>query len=150
MHVSEEQEQEPVQWLYERLVRALRQARPDPFGGPVTVAEIYQELVPYRVVRGEGGFAMNADYEHALLRLLSGEGGLLTLEPPSAREIILRELESVNPNVTIYRAYAACDAWVQPFPGDDDDAHDPALASAPWLLELADDDIEARPPVAPA
>lgn len=107
-------EPEPVLALYEQLARALLTTRPDPFGAPVTVAEIYQELAPYRAVRGEGGFAMNADYEHALLRLLSGEDGLVRLEPASAREVILKELKSPNPNVTIYRAYAGCDAWIRP------------------------------------
>jgi hypothetical protein len=103
-----------VQRLYERLTAALRSSRSEPFAAPVTVAEIYQELVPYRMLRGEAGFAMNADYEHALLRLLGGEDELVTLEPPGARDVILRELRSANPNVTIYREYAACDAWVRP------------------------------------
>jgi hypothetical protein len=99
--------------LYDHLVHALEQRRGADFAGPVTVAEIYQELVPYRAVRSEVGFGMNADYEHALLRLLSGEAGLARLEPDSARAEIETELESANPNVSIYRAYAGCDVWIR-------------------------------------
>jgi hypothetical protein len=100
--------------LYERLTDALRSSRHEPFAAPVTVAEIYQELVPYRTVREDIGFSMNADYEHALLRLLAGEGERLKLEPSTARDVIARELKSSNPNVSIYREYAGCDVWVRP------------------------------------
>jgi hypothetical protein len=77
----------------------------------VTVAEIYQDLIPYRSVRTLG-FALNADYEHVLLRLLAGESGLVRIEPDQARDRIREELESSNPNVGIYRNYAACDVFV--------------------------------------
>jgi hypothetical protein len=155
--------------LHERLTEALQQ-RADPYGAPVTVAEIYQELVPYRAVRGEVGFAMNADYEHALLRLLSGEGERVRLEPASARDVIVHELRSPNPNVSVYREYAACEVWVTPRAlsespasagaplagaGDDDlwaDLRGPAAAggdadtgaATPFMLELTEDDeVEA-------
>jgi hypothetical protein len=105
---------EALERLYELLADALEQARPASFDAPVTVAEIYQELVPYRAVRAEVGFGMNAEYEHALLRLLSGEAGLVRLEPDQARDEILRELRTLSPNVSIYREYAGCDVWVRP------------------------------------
>jgi hypothetical protein len=104
----------PVERLYARLADALLRTRPDPFGSPVTVAEIYQELVPYRLVRTEVGFDMNSAYEHALLRLLSGEAGCVRLEPPEASKEIGRELLKPNPNLSLYREYAGCDAWVRP------------------------------------
>jgi hypothetical protein len=133
--------------LYQRLADALQQSRREPFVAPVTVAEIYQELVPYRVVRDDVGFAMNADYEHALLRLLAGEGEWLRLEPGTAREMIVRELKSPNPNVSIYREYAGCDVWVRPpahvAPGSaaaDDDVASDDLA---WLETLDDNEAPA-------
>jgi hypothetical protein len=109
---------QPLEQLYDRLTDALRRTRPDPFGTPVTVAEIYQELVPYRDVRADLGFGMNADYEHALLRLLAGEADLARLEPAEARAEIARELRSPNPNVSIYREYAGCDVWLAPLAAD--------------------------------
>jgi hypothetical protein len=100
--------------LHELLTEALERTRARPYETPVTVAEIYQEIVPYRAVRSEAGFGMNADYEDALLRLLAGENDLARLEPDHARDEILRELRTVNPNVTIYRSYAGCDVWIRP------------------------------------
>jgi hypothetical protein len=133
--------------LYQRLADALQQARPEPFVAPVTVAEIYQELVPYRVVRDDVGFSMNADYEHALLRLLAGEGEWLQLEPATAREIIVRELKSPNPNVSIYREYAGCDVWVRPpadaASGRAPTADDVAGYDLSWLETLDEDEAPA-------
>jgi Double zinc ribbon len=103
-----------VQNLHALLANALRRTRPDPFGTPVTVAEIYQDLVPYRSVRVPLGFQMNADYEHTLLRLLAGESSLARLEPETARGELRTELEAPNPNVGLFRKFAACDVWVEP------------------------------------
>lgn len=97
--------------LYEQVAAGVARRRAG-FGAPVTVAEIYQELVPYRSVRDSVGFAMNADYEHVLLRLLSGEGDYARLEPQAAAEAMRRELRTPNPNVSMYREYAACDVWI--------------------------------------
>lgn len=106
---------EPLERLHALLVEAVRRRRGgDPHGSPVTVAEIYQELVPYRSVRSALGLDMNADYEHTLLRLLSGEGRLARVEPTAAREQMARELESPNPNVALYRKFAGCDVWLLP------------------------------------
>jgi hypothetical protein len=101
-----------VQRLHLALAEALGRRRPDFETEPVTVAEVYQELVPYRSVRTTVGFEMNADYEHALLRLLSGEDGLVRLEPEEVRDELRRELATPNPDVTLFRRYAACDVWV--------------------------------------
>jgi hypothetical protein len=123
---------DPVQQLYLRLAHTLRTSRHDAFTAPVTVAEIYQELVPYRLVRAETGFDMNADYEHALLRLLAGEGECVRLEPPSAREAISAELRSPNPNVGLYRDFAGCDVWVV----------EPAPSAAKSTFALVEEDME--------
>jgi hypothetical protein len=101
-----------VDRLHAALVQALRERGTDALNRPVTVAEIYQDLIPYRVVRGTIGVELNADYEHALLRLLAGYGGLVRLEPESAREELEREIDSPNPNLGLYRKFAACDVWV--------------------------------------
>lgn len=105
--------------IHSTLAAALQTSRPGAsFDSPVTVAEIYQDLVPYRTVRTQLGFDMNADYEHTLLRLLAGEGGFAKLDPPEAREELRAELASANPNVGLFRKFAACDVWiVQPKEG---------------------------------
>ena len=98
--------------LHRTLVDALRRTRPGALRRPVTVAEIYQDLVPYRTARSEVGFEMNADYEHTLLRLLAGEGDFARIEPREVRDKLRMELESPNPDVGLFRTYAACDVWV--------------------------------------
>jgi len=103
-----------VERLHAALTDALRRGRPRPFAEPVTVAEIYQDLVPYRAVRSTIGFEMNADYEHALLQLLSGIDGLAQLEPESAATELREELGTPNPNVGLYRKFATCSVYVAP------------------------------------
>jgi predicted RNA-binding Zn-ribbon protein involved in translation (DUF1610 family) len=116
--------------LHRALVEAMRRTRGDDFDTPITVSQIYQELVPYRVARSAIGFEMNADYEFALLRLLGGERELARLEPAEIRNMLSKEAESPNPNVSLFRAYANCDVWIAP-PQD-------------WITEMvADPEFEA-------
>ncbi|MGD8277481.1 MAG: hypothetical protein PVH00_05615 [Gemmatimonadota bacterium] len=137
-------ENQLVERLHGLLSHALQQNRPRPFDSPVTVAEIYQDLVPYRSVRTALGFQMNADYEHTLLRLLAGENGLARLEPAEARDELQSELDTPNPNVGLFRKFAACDVWVTP--GEPIEVHPPAV-NAPAEVQAP---IEAHVPVEPA
>ncbi len=118
-----------VQRLHRFIVDTVSARRGDPFASPVTVAEIYQDLAPYRTVRSALGFEMNADYEHALVRMLSGVDGLTKLDPPQARERLRKELESPNPDVTLYRDYAGCDVVLNP-----------STPQADWVREQLEED----------
>jgi RNA polymerase subunit RPABC4/transcription elongation factor Spt4 len=103
--------------LYRRVSLALAR---DP-GRALTVGDLYQEVVPYRLIRSELGFAELAEYEHALLRLLSGEREYLELERPEVAEEFRRELQAPNPILGIYRDYAELPVQPNPFapqPGD--------------------------------
>lgn len=111
-----------VTQLHRTLVDALRRMRPGALNRPITVAEIYQDILPYREARNAVGFEINADYEHALLRLLAGEGDLARIEPREVRDKLRMELDSPNPDVGLFRNYAACDVWVSIEPYDDADA----------------------------
>jgi hypothetical protein len=82
--------------------------------GELTIAHVYQQLVPYRMVRGDLGLGELAEYEHALLRLLSGEREYLTLESAQAQEEIRRELQAPNPILGLYRDYAAVGVHLNP------------------------------------
>jgi hypothetical protein len=106
--------QEVLRRFHRALLREIRATNPEYLNSPFTVAEIYQHLVPYRTHRDELGVEMNADYEHALLRLLAGEGDYLTIESRSARQEIREELESPNPNTGLYRDFAAADVRLNP------------------------------------
>jgi hypothetical protein len=107
-------ESQLVERLHAVLVEEIRARRPQYLQQPFTVAEIYQDLVPYRSHRDRIGAAMNGDYEHALLKLLAGEGDFVVLESEQARKRMLSELESSNPNTGIFRDYAALDVWLNP------------------------------------
>jgi hypothetical protein len=91
--------------LFARLQKGLaaRSGEPD---DPLTVADLYQRLIPYRSVRSELGLLELAPYEHALLRLLAGERGLLTIREPGVVQELRRELAEPNPILGVYRDYA--------------------------------------------
>jgi len=91
--------------MYRRLVQNVRAGFPDLLGRPFEVAELYTTLIPYRHNRRELELDTNQDYEHALLRLLSGERGYLIGDPQM--QVDLRsEIESPNPDLTKFRAYS--------------------------------------------
>jgi RNA polymerase subunit RPABC4/transcription elongation factor Spt4 len=91
------------------LVQEIRKNRPEYLEARFTVAEIYQNLVPYRTHRDAIGVEMNGDYEDTLLRLLAGEGDYLLIESDVARREIREELKSSNPNTGLFRDFAAAD-----------------------------------------
>lgn len=139
--------------LYRRLAERLRRERPAGAGEAPTVAEVYQHLVPYRVCRAELGFAELPEYEHALMRLLSGERGYVSLDPAGAEEELRRELGEPNPILGMYRDHATAVVRLhpgrlppEPSPPPSADATEPFPAAAvlpEWLEE------PAPPPPAP-
>jgi len=99
----------PLRRFHQILCESLSGRDGEALDRPFTVAEIYQDLVPYRTHRDRLGLDMNGDYEHLLLRLLAGEQDLVRLEAEPALSEIREELESSNPNTGLYREYAAVD-----------------------------------------
>jgi hypothetical protein len=100
--------------FHRALVDEIRRSRPEYLDHSFTVAEIYQDLVPYRTHRNVIGVTMNGDYEDALLRLLAGEGNYLVLDSEPARRELRKELESSNPDPSLYREFAAVDVRLNP------------------------------------
>jgi hypothetical protein len=91
--------------MYRRLVQNVRTSFPDLLGRPFEVSELYTALIPYRLNKREMGLDTNQDYEHALLRLLSGERGYLIGDPLMQAEL-QAELASPNPDLSKFRAYS--------------------------------------------
>lgn len=91
--------------LFRTLILNIRSAFPDLENRSIEVAQIYQQIVPYRTTRNALGLASNEDYEHALLQLLSGARGYLSGDP-EMQASLRSELESANPDLTAYRAFA--------------------------------------------
>jgi hypothetical protein len=128
--------------MYRRLVQNIRTGFPDLLGRPFEVAELYTTLIPYRHNRRELELDTNQDYEHALLRLLSGERGYLLGDPQMQSELTA-ELQSSNPDLTKFRAYSTTMVSLAPDgartveppvvrrPGSGGTAAIPASAAAP-------------------
>jgi len=121
--------------FHDVLVDELRRTRPGRLDEPFTVADIYQQLVPYSTHRDRLGIEMNADYEDVLLRLLAGEGDFLEVESGHARERLAKEVRSSNPDTGLFREYAAVDVHLNearvPEPPPEDRASIPVDELAP-------------------
>jgi hypothetical protein len=135
--------------MYRRLVQNVRTGFPDLLGRPFEVAELYTTLIPYRHNRRELELDTNQDYEHALLRLLSGERGYLIGDPQMQADL-RAELESPNADLTKFRAYATTMVSIAPDsarsaeppalrrPGSGGSAAIPASAPAPVAQAMAE------------
>lgn len=134
--------------FHSALVEEILARRPEYLDHPFTVAEIYQNLVPYGTHRDRIGVEMNGDYEDALLRLLAGEGGYVFLESAPALRALREELASSNPNTGLYREYAAVDVRLNPAfltPGRGPISPAPPDGSEPVSM----DDLAPEPPRSP-
>ena len=100
--------------FHRALIEEIQTQRPEYLTSPFTVAEIYQNLVPYGSHRDRIGVEMNGDYEDALLRLLAGEAEYLILDSEPARQALQAEVGSSNPNTGLYREFAAVDVRLNP------------------------------------
>ena len=89
--------------LFERLVRAARETRPEFLARPIEVSELI-DLIPYRIVRTAGAMETNEDYTHALMRLLAGERGYIFADD-LLQDDLRAELAGANPDLAAYRAY---------------------------------------------
>ena len=130
---------DPLDRLYRRIADVLLR---EP-ATAVTVGDIYQHLVPYRTVRAELGFGELAEYEHALLRLLSGERDFLVVERADVQEEFQRELRNTNPILGVYRDYSDVGVYLNPYapdPGTLDHTAPPPPAASTAVLPEGDAD----------
>ncbi len=100
--------------LFDALIGEIFARWPEYVHSRFTVAEIYQNLIPWRTHRDTMGIATSGEYEQALLRLLAGEGDYLALESKAARDEMQAELECRFPNTGIYRDFAAVGVRLNP------------------------------------
>lgn len=88
--------------LFRRLAAAAQAA--DALARPLEVAEILEQLVPYRAARRDGQLDTNDDYLHAMMQLLSGERGYVFVDD-LMQDDLRSELASPNPDLTVLRTY---------------------------------------------
>ena len=91
--------------MFRRLVHNVRAGFPDLLTRPFEVSSLYQTLIPYRLNRSELGIDSADEYELTLMRLLAGTRGLITGDP-DMQQALQTELESPNPDVSMFRAWA--------------------------------------------
>lgn len=91
--------------MFRRLVHNVRAGFPDLLTRSFEVSSLYQTLIPYRLNRTELGIDSSEEYELALMHLLAGTRGLLNGDP-DMQMAIQAELESPNPDLSIFRAWA--------------------------------------------
>jgi hypothetical protein len=104
-----------VERMYRHLVRTIRANFPQLLTQPFPVAELYQNILPYRLHRRELGLETNQDYESTLLSLLSGARNYLLIDD-RMREALSAELASPNPNPLVIRDFAAARIALAPEP----------------------------------
>jgi hypothetical protein len=126
--------------LHATLVEEIVARYPQYLDAPFTVAEIYQNLVPYGTHRDQIGVEMNGDYEHALLRILSGEGEFLVIDSEPVVRALQEELESSNPNTGLFREFAAADVRLNPDRLSPDVYASPPITAEPEATEHPDPD----------
>jgi hypothetical protein len=90
--------------MFRRLVQNIRSGFPDLLTKPFEVSAIHQHLIPYRLNRAELGLDSAEEYELALMRMLSGTGGMLEGDP-DMQAALRTELESTNPDLSAFRAW---------------------------------------------
>lgn len=100
--------------LFDRVVRALAERGLEHVREPIQVAELYQELVPYRQHRSALRFDTQQDYEMAMLRLLAGERGYARVEPAEAQEALVTEAQAPYPETGVFREFAAARVYLSP------------------------------------
>jgi hypothetical protein len=90
--------------LFRMLVLRVRDVRPENLTRAFEVADILRTFVPYRATRVEVGVETAEDYEVLILRLLSGERGLLFTDD-AMQDDLRRELDSGNPDLRVLQSY---------------------------------------------
>lgn len=93
-----------VERMFRHLVRVIRTRFPQYLSQPFDVAELYQNILPYRHHRRDLGLETNEDYEITMLELLGGSHGYVTVDD-RMREALRAELSSRNPDPGAFRQF---------------------------------------------
>ena len=124
--------------LYHRLVLHVRDGAPHLLDQRFRLGDIAAHLVPYRHTRRELGFESIQQYEHAVMRLASGERGYLRAES-AVQDALRRSLAEPQPDGSLLRAYADAAVALPPdalvrarvaSPEDGDDSRPPGTTPA--------------------
>jgi Double zinc ribbon len=98
---------------FRHLVQTIQARYPAYLTQSFEVAELYQNILPYRHHRRDLGLETNQDYELVLLQLLSGARDYLIVDD-TMRERLARELASPNPDNGAFREFSTTQIALSP------------------------------------
>ena len=136
--------------MYRHLVRTVRAKFPQYLTQPFDVAELHQNILPYRHHRRELGIETNEDYEIVLTELLSGARDYLIVDD-RMRDALCAELASTNPDPSAFKKFASASITLSPSAlqslaiGPDEDLPRSSLPSATVTL-TAERPVHERSP----
>ena len=90
--------------LFRLLVRTLSEQHPTRVHQPISINELLDSILPYRLVRRELGVDNAEDYETLLLRLCAGEGDFVQTDP-ATQAVLLAELQKPLADLALLRVY---------------------------------------------
>ena len=96
--------------LFQQLVATLAATDPAQLNRPVTLGDIRDSILPYRVFRRALGLDTVEDYDLLLLRLAAGDGGFARTSPEDVRARFAAEVAGSNPDLSLLRRHP--DAWL--------------------------------------
>ena len=99
--------------VFQRLVQNIKSRSPEQLTLPFTVAELYEQLIPYRHNRRELGIETNQDYEVAIMRLLSGERDYIVGDD-AMQDSLKQEVASQSPDTGAFREFATTQISISP------------------------------------
>jgi hypothetical protein len=118
-------ELEAVDRMFRVLVRTIRTKHPSLLTEPFSVADLQQQILPYRHFRRDLGLESNQEYELTLMQLLSGAKNYVEVDH-RLREEFGRELASGSPQLSRIREFGDASVWL-----NQDAASGVAMAGTP-------------------
>ena len=125
--------------LYYEFVEILRRERPSVLKDEaLTIAEVHEQIIPYRRIRNRVGLGSHGDYEATLSRLLAGERDYL-LSDHDVQEELRAGLQESLPDIRRFLAFPDVRVWLNadkvPPPGDIRYAPPELRESVDWVSE---------------
>jgi hypothetical protein len=90
--------------LFRLLARVLSASTPPRLHEPISINELMDALLPYRLVRRELGVDTSEDYETLILRLCAGEGGFVQADA-ATQAALHAEAAKPIPDLALLRVY---------------------------------------------
>lgn len=87
--------------FFRRLVENLAILDPARLHRPVALGDVFREVIPYRANRRALELVTSDEYDLLLLRLASGESGLVRTEPEEVRLRLAQELQAASPDLQL-------------------------------------------------